>query len=90
MGKEAVLPFTKLINLLLAKPAMLLLALLHIAPVDAQYPIPNYLAMEILLFIVLGIFFCGCAGRFLRIAPAGRSRPWKWCSQTRWAWVLRT
>src|SRR6185312_7854707 len=71
MGKEAVLPFTKLVNLLLAKPALALLALLHIRPESAQYPIPNYLAMEILLFIVLGIFFLWLRSRISVDRPGG-------------------
>ncbi|MGH9572034.1 MAG: F0F1 ATP synthase subunit A [Candidatus Acidiferrales bacterium] len=71
MGKEAVLPFTKLVNLLLAKPALALLALLHIQPENAQYPIPNYLAMEILLFIVLGVFFLWLRARISVDRPGG-------------------
>ena len=71
MGKEAVLPFTKLVNLLLAKPALVLLALLHIQPENAQYPIPNYLAMEILLFIVLGVFFLWLRSRISVDRPGG-------------------
>lgn len=71
MGKEVVLPFTKLVNMLLAKPALALLALLHIQPADAQYPIPNSLAMEILLFVILGIFFLWLRGRISADHPGG-------------------
>jgi F-type H+-transporting ATPase subunit a len=69
MGQEAVLPFTKLVNLLLGKPALALLALLHIQPENAQYPIPNYLAMELLLFIVLAVFFLWLRGRISADRP---------------------
>lgn len=71
MGKEVVLPLTKLVNMLLARPALALLALLHIRPENTQYPIPNYLAMEILLFIVLAIFFLWLKGRISADHPGG-------------------
>ena len=76
MGKEAVLPFTKLVNLLLAKPALALLALLHIQSENAQYPIPNYLAMEILLFIVLAIFFLWLRARISTGSAPPERRGW--------------
>jgi len=71
MGKEAVLPLTKLINMLLAKPALALLALLHIKPENSQYPIPNSLAMEMILFVILGIFFLWLKGRISADRPGG-------------------
>lgn len=71
MGKEAVLPLTKVVNMLLAKPALALLALLHITPADSQYPIPNYLAMELLLFVILAIFFLWLRGRISADRPGG-------------------
>lgn len=71
MGKEVVLPLTKLVNMLLAKPALALLALLHIQPESTQYPIPNYLAMELLLFVVLAIFFLWLKGRISADRPGG-------------------
>jgi F-type H+-transporting ATPase subunit a len=71
MGKEQVLAATKLINLLLAKPALALLALLHIQPENAQYPIPNYLAMEIILFVICVVFFLWLKGRISADRPGG-------------------
>lgn len=71
MGKEVVLPLTKYVNMLLAKPALALLALFHIHPEDTQYPIPNYLAMELLLFVVLAIFFLWLKGRISADHPGG-------------------
>ena len=57
MGEEKVLGITKLVNLLLGKPAAALLALMHIQPADAAYPIPNYLAMEFLVLLIGVVFF---------------------------------
>ena len=57
MGEEQVLGATKLVNLLLGKPAAALLALLHLHPANPQYPISNSLAMELILFAIGVIFF---------------------------------
>ena len=59
MGKEQVLGVTKLVNVLFGKPAAALLALLaalHIQLADPQYPIPNFFAMELIVFL-FGIAF---------------------------------
>ena len=45
--EEQVLGVTKLVNALLGKPALALLAALHIQPENPQYPIPNHIAMEL-------------------------------------------
>lgn len=55
--QEHVLWVTVLANRLLGKPALLLLSALHIKPADAEYPIPNFVAMELLVFIVAATFF---------------------------------
>jgi F-type H+-transporting ATPase subunit a len=57
MGEEQVLGVTKLVNMLLGKPAAALLALLHIQPANPQVPIPNFLVMELVLFLIAAIFF---------------------------------
>ena len=57
MGEEQVLGATKLVNVLLGKPAAALLALLHIQPANPQYPIPNFLAMELIVLLVGVVFF---------------------------------
>jgi F-type H+-transporting ATPase subunit a len=54
---EQVLLVTKVVNWLLGKPALMLLALLHITPGDPEYPIPNHVAMELLVFLIVVIFF---------------------------------
>ena len=48
---------TVLVNWLLGKPALLLLNALHIKPSDPEYPIPNHIAMEFLVFAVAIVFF---------------------------------
>jgi F-type H+-transporting ATPase subunit a len=45
------------LNRLLGKPAAALLAALHIQPSNPDYPIPNSVSMEILVFIVAVLFF---------------------------------
>jgi F-type H+-transporting ATPase subunit a len=47
-----VLPVTKLINALLGKPVLALLNLLGIHPHDPHYPIPNHIAMMVVVFAV--------------------------------------
>ena len=71
MGEEQVLGATKLINMLLGKPAAALLALLHIQPANPHYPIPNYLAMELLVFLFCAIFFLWLKGRIRADHPGG-------------------
>jgi len=69
MGKEEVLLVTKGVNWLLAKPALALLALLHIQPANPQYPIPNYLAMEFIVFLIAILFFTWLRGRISAERP---------------------
>lgn len=57
MGEEQVLGATKLVNMLLGKPAAALLALLHIQPANPSYPIPNYLAMELVVLLISVVLF---------------------------------
>jgi F-type H+-transporting ATPase subunit a len=57
MGEEQVLGITKRVNWLLGKPAAALLALLHIRPASSQYPIPNFFAMELVVFAFAIVFF---------------------------------
>jgi F-type H+-transporting ATPase subunit a len=57
MGEQQVLGVTRIVNLLLGKPAAALLALLHIQPANPKYPIPNFFAMELLVVLVAVIFF---------------------------------
>lgn len=49
--------WTLIVNRLLAKPALALLAALHIQPSNPEYPIPTHVSMEILVFLLSIVFF---------------------------------
>ncbi len=51
------LPFTAFLNHLLAGPVTALLRALHVEPANPQAPIPNFVAMEIIVIIVLTMLF---------------------------------
>jgi F-type H+-transporting ATPase subunit a len=55
--EEQILGITKLVNWLLGKPALALLAALHIHPDNPAYPIPTHIAMELLVFALSIVFF---------------------------------
>lgn len=55
--EEQILGITKLVNWLLGKPALALLAALHIHPDNPEYPIPTHIAMELLVFALSIVFF---------------------------------
>jgi len=61
--EEHILGITKLVNFLVGKPVAALLAALHIQPSNPDYPIPNHVAMEILVLILAGLFFVWLKGR---------------------------
>jgi F-type H+-transporting ATPase subunit a len=69
--EEQVLWFTKLVNAVLGKPALALLAALGIAPQNAEYPIPNSLAMEFLVFGIAIVFFLWLRARLSAENPGG-------------------
>jgi F-type H+-transporting ATPase subunit a len=54
---EHVIWVTVVVNRLLGKPAGALLEALHIQPANPEYPISNAVSMEILVFVVAGVFF---------------------------------
>ena len=60
--EENILGITKLVNALLGKPALALLSALHIQPSNPQYPIPNHIAMELLVFAMAVVFFLWLQG----------------------------
>ena len=60
--EENILGITKLVNALLGKPALALLSALHIQPENPQYPIPNHIAMELLVFAIAIVFFLWLQG----------------------------
>jgi F-type H+-transporting ATPase subunit a len=51
------LPFTALLNHLFAGPANALLNALRLHPVNPATPIPDHLAMQVLVFLILLVFF---------------------------------
>lgn len=69
MGEEQVLGVTKVVNLLLGKPAAALLALLHLHPANPEYPIPNFFAMELVVFLFAVAFFLWLKGRISADRP---------------------
>ncbi|HTS11366.1 MAG TPA: FoF1 ATP synthase subunit a [Candidatus Limnocylindrales bacterium] len=62
---------TVIVNRLLGKPALALLAALHIQPSSTEYPIPNHVSMEILVFLVSAIFFLWLRSRISADRPGG-------------------
>lgn len=71
MGEEQVLWITKFVNWMFAKPALALFAALHLQPASFEYPIPNFLAMELLVFLVAIAFFLWLRARLSVESPGG-------------------
>jgi F-type H+-transporting ATPase subunit a len=69
--ENQILGVTKVVNWLLGKPALALLAALHIRAENSQYPIPNHFAMELLVFLVMAIFFVWLKPRLSVDNPGG-------------------
>jgi F-type H+-transporting ATPase subunit a len=69
MGEEQVLGVTKLVNWLFAKPALALFALLHLTPASTEYPIPNFFAMELVVFAFAIVFFLWLRARMSAERP---------------------
>jgi F-type H+-transporting ATPase subunit a len=55
--EERILWVTVLLNRIFGKAALALLAALHIKPANSEYPIPNQVALEIVVCILAGLFF---------------------------------
>jgi F-type H+-transporting ATPase subunit a len=68
---EQILGVTKLVNWLLGKPALVLLGALHIHVENQEYPIPNHVAMELLVFLLLAVFFLWLKPRLSVENPGG-------------------
>jgi F-type H+-transporting ATPase subunit a len=76
-----VLWFTQLLNKLFGHSALALLLALHIHPADPASPIPNYVAMQILIGIILMVFGT-IVGRGLSVeSPRG------WQHIIEWLWL---
>lgn len=69
--EENILGVTKLVNALFGKAALALLSALHIHPSNPQYPIPNHVAMELLVFVVAAVFFLWLRTRISVDRPGG-------------------
>jgi F-type H+-transporting ATPase subunit a len=69
--EESILGITKLVNALFGKLALALLGALHIQPSNPAYPIPNHVAMELLVFAVAAVFFLWLRGRLSVERPGG-------------------
>lgn len=69
--EEQILGVTKLVNGLLGKPVLAMLAALHIRVENPEYPIPNHLAMELVVFLVAVVFFTWLKGRLSVDNPGG-------------------
>lgn len=69
--EEQVLGVTKLINALFGKPVLALLAALHIHVENQTYPIPDHIAMELVVFAVAIMFFTWLKGRLSVENPGG-------------------
>ena len=68
---ENILGVTKIVNWLFGKPALALLVALHIHVENAVYPIPNHVAMELLVFLVVVAFFLWLKPRLSVENPGG-------------------
>ncbi len=68
--EESILGITKLVNAVFGKLALALLTALHIKPGNPEYPIPNHIAMELLVFAPGHCVFLVAAGA----AFGGKSR----------------
>lgn len=78
MGEEQVLGVTKVVNWLLGKPAEALLAFLHIRTKNPQYPIPDYIAMELLVFTLSIVFFLWLKRRISVDRPGATQQCMEW------------
>jgi F-type H+-transporting ATPase subunit a len=68
---EHILGVTKIVNWLFGKPALALLMALHIHVENAEYPIPNHISMELLVFLVIVPFFLWLKSRLSVDNPGG-------------------
>src|ERR1700721_3284949 len=59
------------LNPLLGKPVCAFLAALHIHPENAEFPIPNHVAFEIVVFALAAVFFLWLRARIAVDRPGG-------------------
>ena len=63
--------FTVIVNRLLGKLALMLLSALHVRSANPEYPIPNHIAMEILVVLLSVVFFLWLKSRISVDRPGG-------------------
>jgi F-type H+-transporting ATPase subunit a len=68
---EALSWVTKLLNQWLGKPVLALLTLLHIKPANPEFPIPNHVAFEVVVFALAAVFFLWLKARISVDRPGG-------------------
>ncbi len=69
--EEQLLWITRQVNHLLGGPALALLDWLHIQPESREYPIPNHVAMELVVLLISVVFFLWLKGRISVDRPGG-------------------
>jgi F-type H+-transporting ATPase subunit a len=69
--EEQILGITKLVNAAFGKLPLALYGALHITPDNPQYPIPNHIAMELLVFVLAAVFFLWLRSRLSVDKPGG-------------------
>jgi F-type H+-transporting ATPase subunit a len=69
--EEQILWVTRLVNKLLGAPALALLDALHIRPASRQYPIPNHIAMELVVLLFSIVFILWLKTRISVENPGG-------------------
>lgn len=69
--EEKVLGVTKLVNLLLGKPVVALLSLLQIHVENPEYPIPNHVAMELLVVALASVLLLWLKSKLSVERPGG-------------------
>ena len=68
---ERLLWVTIAVNHLLGKPVSALLEALHIHPANPEYPIPNHVVLQIVVFALAAVFFLWLKGRISADRPGG-------------------
>jgi len=68
---EGLLWVTLVLNRLLGKPVGALLAALHIQPANPEFPIPNHVAFEVVVFALAAVFFLWLRTRISVNRPGG-------------------
>ena len=69
--EENILWITRLVNQLLGAPTLALLDALHIQPENRAYPIPNHIAMELVVLLLSVLFFLWFKSRISVENPGG-------------------